>query len=1681
MSDTLIERSIIQAINIIADKKIQSTNYDKTVQAIIKQSSIQSVPQSADQLGKVYLVQYLGVKYRAKAGINDNYQDGQMVKVLIPGNDWNNNPVILGRSWSVKNSINNGIVADTKYYELYGSAAIFQWDNIALHSENPVGQEIQIINAGYQDGENNAAAIQQDNLINNYLVVSDSLLLSAVFENRLAGTQAGGEYGVDFTFRFHRSGQDENTYYYRTYTVSQRDFTQGNPDTNGIKYLEHLFTYDDELKNFRGIEKISAWVRGYPQGDEPWPADLILTKVSINGANMIPEANRSSYALTINTSQGDTVAAGVQGQGSITYTAALRFNGTAITSGVNYYWFRQNGNITKTSPYYMPIAGAGWYPINSLNSDSKGLSLPTGDFTFTIDSSHANQNGYFVYGENAPYCMTLKCVAEYFGKTWDKQINVYYVGGAEYVISSSDKIGTTTENQTVYYLGKGEPLFTVQTADGSDISGMTGTWSMYDQNGGRVSLSSLNDNSLQCPFNIEWMGTTAKIVCTLTSAGILMGSASITLQNRDVLPGTYSLVLHDGDRVFQYKSNGELAEADSGIDVTPVPVSFDLVNGMVDPAQIIVFEDIINSGGIVRWYVPRVDTLISYRTEQGSEWQIYRTAQANAYINQSQPNYLVYSQIPTLPYQVGKYDINKLNNNNIKLYVYYNQMAFSASTNFYFPKQGDPGTNGTNTLALIKTSKNQEPVNSKRYYINAQGNNFNITLDSDEPNTSFDSIYLELFRNNDRVYRSIDTGAEDATWTIPYVNYSNLQGTGNNFAYRSYFKINNSSNNYHTISKNGTSTQILTTNYNQINANPPCNILRATKEFNGLIYYAQLPINYTYQANTSYKIKVSPESGYTYVLYNEAGNSPTYGGGAGKTEFEIDLYQLNNNVYEKITNLTNYTFNWYVIGQMSIAEETTSNINSIIASNTFDGLDIISAIVVEVKQGANNIGMIHIPIYKLINRYTHRELNEWDGNSIKINQGQNYILAPQIGAGHKDNQNKFTGVVMGDVVSNLGANTQTTQTGLFGYGTGDRTFFLDSNTGNATFGKQGAGQIQISGTRSVITGGNYNITSGTGLQIDLQDPHIRYGNGNFVVNNQGHATIAKWNADDEKIIYNNTNQTTQVGMGKKTISNTNMNSAFATTYPSGTTEVRYWGQSDKNDQTSYNFAVDKNGKLYARNAIIRGDIIATGLADNITTDIENQIIDATDDIANEARNGLTANGNGNGLAFGTAGMGNRVATKAELRSTFSSYNDTSNGNVNLRFWSGHATNNTQLKFAVSSQGNLFANNAYLSTGRIGTWNIHNGYLSSDEQAGGYLQLNTSTTQGKKDFFIWSGPNTSTRNFSINKQGQLYAQNATIVGNITATAGQIGGWNITSTEINSIKTYNNTEYLTYINSDPSKRYNSDYETGWAFRAGPTGSLMFGVTHDGQVLAKKGTVGGLTLANGYMHAGTKFIIGGAGAPFTYNQLNNRFGGGTTGTGTPYLRIISSGQDYTDISKVNTILTVGGIIYSTGAVFTDATITNSHITAASITSGTLNSARIADGSITNAKIDNGAITNAKIANATIQSGKISSLAVGKITGSISNKNDWKIDFDKGTFSIGSISAGNITTGTLDASKVTIKNLKVGSLNGTSPKWNALTYISTITFDGTYLYWYARSAKFITDGDSSSKPAQSDKAKVK
>lgn len=163
--------------------------------------------------------------------------------------------------------------------------------------------------------------------------------------------------------------------------------------------------------------------------------------------------------------------------------------------------------------------------------------------------------------------------------------------------------------------------------------------------------------------------------------------------------------------------------------------------------------------------------------------------------------------------------------------------------------------------------------------------------------------------------------------------------------------------------------------------------------------------------------------------------------------------------------------------------------------------------------------------------YDYSILNEWDG-TLTTDEGAGTIMSALVGAGRKNDNNTFSGILMGDVqdtsdpsidsytlIAGPGEMTEAefnksiyyimadgmpqravvydrnqsyykprSATGLYGFQDGAISFSLKDN-GIATFGKTGRGQIIIDGNESTITSKGYR-SSGNGMLLDLDDGQL---------------------------------------------------------------------------------------------------------------------------------------------------------------------------------------------------------------------------------------------------------------------------------------------------------------------------------------------------------------------------------------------------------------------------------------------------------------------------------------------------------------------------------------------------------------------------------------------------------------
>lgn len=154
-------------------------------------------------------------------------------------------------------------------------------------------------------------------------------------------------------------------------------------------------------------------------------------------------------------------------------------------------------------------------------------------------------------------------------------------------------------------------------------------------------------------------------------------------------------------------------------------------------------------------------------------------------------------------------------------------------------------------------------------------------------------------------------------------------------------------------------------------------------------------------------------------------------------------------------------------------------------------VDGVSVYGVQGKQESNVVWSQ--PILVIQNKYPSAMVNKWDGQ-LNIDSDNNFIGVAQIAAGKKENNNTFTGVLMGSFGDSNVDSSLSKNTGVYGYYQGKQVYALKDD-GTATFGKSGNGRITINGSTSQIKSEGYD--SGNGLLIDLKKSKIDGKSNNY--------------------------------------------------------------------------------------------------------------------------------------------------------------------------------------------------------------------------------------------------------------------------------------------------------------------------------------------------------------------------------------------------------------------------------------------------------------------------------------------------------------------------------------------------------------------------------------------------------
>ena len=425
----------------------------------------------------------------------------------------------------------------------------------------------------------------------------------------------------------------------------------------------------------------------------------------------------------------------------------------------------------------------------------------------------------------------------------------------------------------------------------------------------------------------------------------------------------------------------------------------------------------------------------------------------------------------TQQYYIKDYWSSDYSNNTIECIVVIDQVPYTAVKEVQFGKAGTTGTNVTlvlsfegnrNSLSIAGLTTSDEDLYDINDSLLVDDNN--STLTAAGVSDAFANINAKLY---DSANNEISLEAMGATvewgWKDEYINpYMELSPDAEN-PYRATVNLKQSLSNQ----------AVPVDNYAVVQAK-----LTGWVAENGtfdLIAFLPIPIkvdfNYKYISGTKeviYDSQGTPHySALPYQLYLEADQRVNATWGIKSPN--RDNYGTNGTTFKYYHDLKQ-TKSGYVFQALNFYVTGGSDHCCVFAQDASSGTVLWSQ-----------------PILITQNQYDFAMLNQWDGN-LTIDENNGTILSKMVGAGRKNPNNTFSGVLLGDVQAGTGRNMET-ETGLYGFQEGVMTFQL-KESGKAVFGAAGHGQITIDGTKGTIQSATYNNTiqdERRGMMIDLDD------------------------------------------------------------------------------------------------------------------------------------------------------------------------------------------------------------------------------------------------------------------------------------------------------------------------------------------------------------------------------------------------------------------------------------------------------------------------------------------------------------------------------------------------------------------------------------------------------------------
>ena len=694
--------SVLDAVEIIVDRYIAKAKFDKTIQA-----TIISCTNSAK--GE-YQCKYQDSKFLAYSPQPDvTYTEDTLVYILIPGNDWDAIKTIIGTVEKLGENYASNIT-QRNYYDAIGDNVL---DNPSIEVEMSTWEGTKYYPL-YNLLELNTTKVEE------YIKQNSHIKLQVDVKSNIDNRQTLGEYGFRIVVSIPNSTQA------RTYILKSTDML-GNPNLYE-NYITQSIILPLDVEHFGEIISIDAFVENYSTKANP-PIDVWMKNFSITAQKELAESQMVGGYLSFETPNGSIFFANQYGQPTpnlISLLAKIRLDGVIINDdGIKYYWFKQDARVYRGSLYEDDLCSLpsidtqGWKCLNSSYNDNgkKVWNSATNILDIQVSQVAARQQTY-------------RCIAIYNDLILDNSITVENRASG-YVINIESL------NGTVFYKDSGDTQLSCEVNTGvlPPLSAPSYHWASYSNT---QVFNTYNWGQTSDVIEAISIVRFTKYICTVYNGPDYIGTGEIILYNQDTTAaGTYQLGIRNGDQMFKYDVNGQSPISE---EKEPKQLLQQLELEFFDNLGQQISTETVLSTSVVKWYFPKtnismLETIVTPTSEED--------------------DYYIYEQLDVLPFSIKQEFDYTLTTNQIKLTVEYNGNTYIAYTAFFFTKEGDIGTNGTQYSCRI-VPRSTALFTENRVFIKELSNgnwSFNFT-----PENIQYPFKVEVYRNSERIFDNYQSG-----------------------------------------------------------------------------------------------------------------------------------------------------------------------------------------------------------------------------------------------------------------------------------------------------------------------------------------------------------------------------------------------------------------------------------------------------------------------------------------------------------------------------------------------------------------------------------------------------------------------------------------------------------------------------------------------------------------------------------------------------------------------------------------------------------------------------------------------------------------------------------------------------------------------------------------------------------